>query len=268
MTGDNESRQQHRLDDERAVDALLAEAGCGNDAGLRSLLLQLRSLRTDEVPAPSEEVAALLAAPSGTVARLDPGRARRKRRFAFTALGVAASLGVAGGAAAGNEDLRRGAEGAVKGIIRAFSPPAPSRAPAAPAPGPGASSPAPAVVPVSPETLPAGVPAVLPAADPSMPDAAETMGPPDHTPMGNPDPGREAPGSLPDSQRDQASPDPAVPGKESRPPAGPPAEVTQPAKVNPDARSGRNGNGEAVPGSGQAASQQPDEPGDKTNPPR
>lgn len=261
MTGDNQARGQHRLEDQRAVEALLAEAGCGNDAGLRDLLLQLRSLRTDEVPAPSEEVAALLAAPSGTVVRLDPDRPRRKRRFVFTALGVAASLGVAGGAAAGNEDLRRGAEGTMKGILRSFSPPA-SPAPAAPAPGPGASSPAPAVVPVSPETLPASIPAVSPAANPAGTDPGEISGPTDHAATFHPDPGTVPPATLPDHQREQANP--AVPAKDTRPPAGPPA-AGQPAGAEPDGRPGRNGNGEVAPGSGQPAGQQPDEPGSKTN---
>lgn len=266
MTGDNHARQQHRLDDQRAVDALLAEAGCGDDAALRDLLLQLRSLRTDEVPAPSEEVAALLASPSGTVARLDPGRPRRNRRFVFTALGVAASLGVAGGAAAGNEDLRRGAEGTVKGILRSFSPPAPP-APAAPAPGPGASSPAPAVVPVSPETLPAGVPAAPPAADPAGPEPGEISGPAEHMATFHPGPGMEGPATRAEGQNEHANP--AVPAKDSREPAEPPA-ASQAAEVEPGARPGRNGNG-AVPGGDQPAgqpSEQPDEPGDKTNPSR
>ncbi|MHC6593201.1 hypothetical protein [Arthrobacter sp. C152] len=167
----------HPLADQHAVDALLAEAGFTDDAELRELLLQLRSFRTDEVPPPSAEVAALMAAPGAApVARFDPARPRRKRRFVFTALGVAASLGVAGGAAAVNGDLRREAEGTINSILWSFSPPespgpAPAPAPAAPT-RPAAVAPAPAGhAPAA--TMPA---ASLPEADPQ---STAVPGPPD-----------------------------------------------------------------------------------------
>lgn len=93
MSSDN--REQERgLDDERYVDALLAEGGFPDDAELRDVLLRLRSLRVDEVPPPSAELAALMGPPrAADVVHLDEwSRTRpRKKRVVFTTLAVAAS---------------------------------------------------------------------------------------------------------------------------------------------------------------------------------
>src|SRR5688572_19926990 len=109
MTSDDRRQQERRLDDERCMDALLAEGGFPDDAELRAVLLQLREFRVTEVPEPSPEVAALMGQPGDAdVVSLDEWSRRhpRKKRVAFTTLAVAASLGVAGGAAAGNATLR------------------------------------------------------------------------------------------------------------------------------------------------------------------
>ena len=155
MTSDDRSQQERRLDDEHCVDALLAEGGFRNDAELRAVLLQLRELRVTEVPEPSPEVAALMDRPDGAdVVFLEDWTRRhpKKKRIVFTTLAVAASLGVAGGAAAGNQTLRSQAEGTISGIIRSFSPPVPAPPePTTTAPAPPSSAeapkPAPAVVP-------------------------------------------------------------------------------------------------------------------------
>ena len=205
-----------RLDDQHAVDALLAEAGCPGDEGLRELLLQLRSFRTDEVPPPSPEVAALLAADrAAPLARLDPRQPRRKRCFVFTSLGVAASLGIAGGAAAVNGDLRREAEGTVSSILRSFAPPvpaapAPAPAPTAPTrpdavvPSPAGEAPA-ATIPPAPLPVDPALPSVPePAADlrEATPDPSEVMGPPVDVPV--PARGGEAPAARPTEAPRQA----------------------------------------------------------------
>jgi hypothetical protein len=125
MTSEDTKQQERLLADEQCVDALLAESGLVDDAGLRGMLLQLRRLRGMEVPVPSAELAALMGQPAETgVSRLaDRSRKQRKnQRVAFTTLAVAASLGIAGGAAAGNDSLRRQAEGTISNIVEAFSP--------------------------------------------------------------------------------------------------------------------------------------------------
>lgn len=154
MSSDNRERQERRLDDERCVDALLAEGGFPDDAELRDVLLRLRSLRVDEVPPPSGELATLLGQPGAAdVVHLDEwSRTRpRKKRVVFTTLAVAASLGVAGGAAAGNDTLRRQAEGTISSIVNALSPD--SGVAPSPAPPPTAPAVPPAVVP-SPDGVP------------------------------------------------------------------------------------------------------------------
>ncbi|WP_314195121.1 hypothetical protein [uncultured Arthrobacter sp.] len=166
MTSDDKRQAVRRLDDERCVDALLAEGGFPDDAELRAVLLQLRSFRVTEVPPPSAELAALMGQPlEADVVRLDDWSRRhpRKRRAVFTTLAVAASLGVAGGAAAENETLRSQAEGTISSIVRSFAPSAPrTPAPTTPAPASPAEAPnpAPAVVPSPGGTTPtAAVPA-------------------------------------------------------------------------------------------------------------
>jgi hypothetical protein len=148
MTSEEREQPARLLDDERCVDGLLAESGFEDDAELRAVLLQLRSLLHAQVPEPSLELAALMDQ-SGTANGVDPRDVPRnrakKRRAVFTSIAVAASLGVAGGAAAGNDTLRREAEGTIGNIVRSFSPPAPTPPPA-PAPS-EAPDPGSAVVP-------------------------------------------------------------------------------------------------------------------------
>jgi hypothetical protein len=175
MTSEDNADQTHGLRDERAVDVLLAEAGFTDDPHLRQVLLQLRELRVSDVPEPSAELAALLAeSRTANVLPFEPGTPRRKKRVVLTTLAVAASFGVAGGAAATNEDLRRGAEGGISAVVEWFSPAVPA-APAAPAPAvpSRAPSPGPAV---------GSVPAVdVPAADPPREPLPSTPPAPDTT---------------------------------------------------------------------------------------
>jgi hypothetical protein len=236
MTSDDRRPQERRLDDERCVDALLAEGGFPDDAELRAMLLQLRELRVTEVPEPSPEVAALMDRPDGAdVASLKDWTHKhpRKKRVVFTTLAVAASLGVAGGAAAGNETLRSQAEGTISGIIRSFSPPVPAppepttTAPASPPPS--APKPAPAVVP-SPAGTPATVPAVPVPATAEAPDATTFIRERQEAKVPEQGPqnfGKGAPSSGP-----QHGVKPAEPGT-SRP-AGPPPWADEPAAGGPE----------------------------------
>lgn len=183
MTSENRRQQERLFDDERCVDALLAEGGFPDDAELRAVLLQLRGLRVTEVPEPSPEVAALMGLPvEADVVRLEDWSPRhpRKKRAVFTTLAVAASLGVAGGAAAGNETLRSQAEGAISSIIRSFSPPAPGTP--VPTTMPPASPPSASLSPEAPKPLPAIVhaPAGTPpaAAVPAAPAPAQNRAEP------------------------------------------------------------------------------------------
>ena len=236
MTSDDRSQQERRLDDERCVDALLAEGGFPDDAELRAMLLQLRELRVTEVPEPSPEVAALMDRPDGAhVVSLEDWTHKhpRKKRVVFTTLAVAASLGVAGGAAAGNETLRSQAEGTISGIIRSFSPPVPAppepttTAPASPPPS--APKPAPAVVP-SPAGTPATVPAVPVPAPAEAPDATtfnrerQEAKVPVQAPQNF---GKGAPSSGPQHGVKSAEPGPSRP-------AGPPPWAGEPAAGGPE----------------------------------
>ncbi|HEU4668883.1 MAG TPA: hypothetical protein VFS79_14610, partial [Arthrobacter sp.] len=145
MTSEGRKQQERRLADERCVDALLAESGLMDDAGLRGMLLQVRKLRAAEVPVPSAELAALMGQSSETgVIRLAgwSGKHRKNQRVVFTTLALAASLGIAGGAAAGNDSLRRQAEGTINNVVEAFFPPGAAPPAADPSEAP---SPAPAV---------------------------------------------------------------------------------------------------------------------------
>ena len=177
MTSDDRSQQERRLDDERCVDALLAEGGFPDNAELRAVLLQLRELRVTEVPEPSPELAAILGRPaSADVVSLDDWSRRRsrKKRIVFTTLAVAASLGVAGGAAAGNETLGSQAEGAISGIIRSFSPPVPAPPePTTTAPAPPAQAPAPAQAAVPSPAVPTAVTGSAAPAPKAAPTAGE-----------------------------------------------------------------------------------------------
>ncbi|TQJ35503.1 hypothetical protein [Arthrobacter sp. SLBN-122] len=145
MTTEDKARQKRRLSDEQSVEALLAEAGVQDDPGLRKALLQLRALRVSEVPTPSAELAALLGeSKTADVVGLEPGKPRKRKHVVFTTLAVAASFSIAGGAAAGNENVRREGGESIRAVIEWFSPPAP----ATPAPtlSTGAPTPGTAVV--------------------------------------------------------------------------------------------------------------------------
>lgn len=181
MTNADRWQEKRWLDDQRCVDGLLAEADLPDDAELRASLLELRSLRVTEVPEPSPEVAALLGQPAmADVTRLEdwPRKRPGKGRVIFTTLAVAASLGVAGGAAAGNDGLRSKAVGTISSIVGSlFPPPAkPVPAPTSPAPGPAeAPSPVPAVVlPAPAGTAPAPAPGAERSAGDGRPGTPET----------------------------------------------------------------------------------------------
>ncbi|MDQ0770392.1 hypothetical protein QF031_003141 [Pseudarthrobacter defluvii] len=153
MTGDDNPRQERRLDDERAVGELLEEAGLAGDPVLRHVLLQVRELRVSAVPVPSSKLAALLADPdTARGIRLEAGKPLKKTRAVFTVLAVAALFRVAGGSA-GNEGIRRAAEGSISAVMEWFAPQAPAAPLPAPPPEAEAPNPAPAVVPVHGEWL-------------------------------------------------------------------------------------------------------------------
>lgn len=230
MTSEHTGRH-FRLEDELHVDALLAESGCpagsADDGGLRDTLLRLRSLRGAEVPEPCAELAALMGGAGPALADVIPlqRRARRHpgtRRAVFTSLTVAASLGIAGGAAAGNETVRRHAEGTIDSIVRSFSPPAPAPNPAAPAPGPpaGAPNPAPDVVRSPPWTKTSAL-------DPFAADAAPGPGKTGQKPSRGAALTTPAPEPTPPANRNSNGPreTPATqtPSGPQETPAGPPA---------------------------------------------
>ena len=88
------------------VDGMLQDAGCGQDAELRDALLSLGTLASLRVPAPTGELAALLAAGEPQEQPVVPPQdelARRRRRHRPTALGLVLvagmGLGVGGVAA-------------------------------------------------------------------------------------------------------------------------------------------------------------------------
>ncbi|WP_139386290.1 hypothetical protein [Arthrobacter sp. P2b] len=259
-------QQARRLDDERYVDELLAESDVAADAGLRQMLLRLREFRVTEVPPPSAEVAALMGwpgasdgspasvNPSAVVSLEDWSRRSRKKRVAFTTLAVAASLGIAGGAAAGNDTLRRGAEGTISTIVRSFSPPAPaSPAPAVPS---GAPGPTPAVVPSPAVTAPPvvtvpAVPAPAPAPDSAPAPAKEPPAGKGQDPAGAPRvPGWASPadgGTVAPAEIPQSGKEPAVPPA-SRPAAVPPWAGQPSAGVTEAGKAGKAAvNGQGAP---------------------
>ncbi|MGX1162195.1 hypothetical protein FBY31_3749 [Arthrobacter sp. SLBN-100] len=240
MTANHRAQDERRFDDERSVDALLAEGGFPGDTELRNLLLEFRAFRSAEVPQPSPELAALMGFPpaeapspvEGLVRLEDWNRKHPKtKRVAFTTLAVAVSLGIAGGAAAGNDALRRQAEGTISNIVRSFSPPArPTPAPPAQSEAP---TPLPAVVPPLSEAPPA---AGLPTSQPPAPvqvhgpglsagERTETAEAPDAGPQEFPGSGRRPPSTISGTGGNpaEAPAGPAVvPSKAGQPPAGKP----------------------------------------------
>jgi len=280
MTSDDKRQEVRRLDDERCVDALLAEGGFPDDAELRAVLLQLRSFRVTEVPPPSAELAALMGKPfEADVVRLDDWSRRhpRKRRALFTTLAVAASLGVAGGAAAGNETLRSQAEGTISGIVRSFAPSAPrtpaptTSAPVSPAEAP---NPAPAVVPSPGGTTPTAAvpadpaPARVPASEPSVGErqvAGQAAGRPAQTPRDAGVPSAH-PGIGGNAAEQGAAHTADVPSQAGQPQAGRadvPASGKPKGKTPAAAGTGQGGleqGGDAQGGTGQGSGQPPAAP--------
>lgn len=243
MGSDSRDQQERRLDDERCVDALLAEGGFPDDAELRDVLLRLRSLRVDDVPPPSSELADLMGQRlEADVVHLDEwSRTRpRKKRAVFTTLAVAASLGVAGGAAAGNDTLRRQAEGTISSIINSLSPDStrtPSPAPTSTAPAaPAAVVPGPAGIPPAGTVPPGASPVEVPTAELSVgerPGNSESPGrssraphdaaAPSYVPHTGPTGGKPAePGSREGSVPSPAGQPPAVGPAAGQPPASGP----------------------------------------------
>lgn len=236
MTGKEHPKQERRLDDERAVQELLEEAGLTDDPYLRDVLLQVRELKVSDVPAPSPRLMALLAASETTgVVRLETGKLRKKKRVVLTTLAVAASFGIAGGAAAGDGDLRRGAEGSISTVLGWFTPPSPAAPLPVPGPEPEATSPPPAVVRVfpqapTPSTPPVYVPGQAPETYPSQAGPGEVEGPADPAATGQPDPGAQEAVPLPGVAKGPAKgPASDAPG----PPAQPPA-AGEPGAARPD----------------------------------
>jgi len=269
MTGEHDEQLERRLDDEQAVQELLEEAGLPDDPVLRQVLLQVRELRVSDVPAPSPRVRALLAEPETSgLTRLEPGKPRKKKRVGLTTLAVAASFGIAGGAAAGNGDIRRGAEGSISTVVGWLTPPAPATPMPAPAPEPEATSPAPAVVRVfpqatTPSTPPVPVPGRGQATSPSQAGPGEDQEPANPAEASQPDVGAKKATPLPGAGRGPANgPAPDPPG----PPAEPPA-AGRPGAARPDAPGQTPGSGRAADNGGDKPDL-PGGPGDKRGPAR
>ncbi|XAS67130.1 hypothetical protein V3C33_17015 [Micrococcaceae bacterium Sec5.7] len=120
------------------IDQLLAESGLGDDAGLRSSLMELRML-ADERPRASAQVEALMvpavsaadsspeaSSPEAAGPRVDSitdelaARRRVKRRLALTTFSVAVSLAAGGAAAAASDQGVRDSVGHVNQAITSF----------------------------------------------------------------------------------------------------------------------------------------------------
>ncbi len=269
MTGNEDVQQECRLDDERAVHELLEEACLADDPVLRQVLLQVRELRVSSVPAPSPRLRALLAEPETAAAiRMEPGKPRKKKRVALTTLAVAASFGIAGGAAAGNGDIRRGAEESISTLVEWFAPPAPAAPLPAPAPEPEATSPAPAVVRVfplapTPSPPPVPVPGQGPAAGPSQAGPGENEGAFDPTATSQPRAGAQEAIPLPGAEKDPAN----GPASDAPGPPAQPAAAGQPGAGRPDAPGKAAGGGRPADNGGDKP-YLPAGPGDKRAPAR
>ena len=237
MTGEHNAQLERRLDDELAVQELLEEAGLANDPLLRQVLLQVREIRVSDIPAPSPRLRALLAEPEmSAVGCQEAGKLRNKKRVVLTALAVAASFGIAGGAAAGNGDIRRGAEGSISTVVGRFAPPAPAAPLPTPAPEPEATNPAPAVVRVFPQAPTSSTPPVpvngeRPAAGASHAGPGEVEGASNPTAITQPDPGAQDTTPLPGVAKGTAN------GPEPPNAQGPTAQLPagQPGAARPEA---------------------------------
>jgi len=251
MTSTNRGIFEPRPDDEQAVDQLLAEAGFPEDAGLRQLLMQLKALRDPDVPEPSAAILALMGTSETAdimplADRNDARKARKKRQTLLTSLAVAASLGVAGGAAAGNETIRSAAEGTISTIIRSFAPPLPATpspadpATTAPAPGAGAPSPGTAVVPAPGGGEPPAAPAP-PTAGQRAADPGQVPGDVQSDSARHPD----APAEVPEPGRGAAGPAGPGPWQEDKAPN--PYRAAAPAQTGQAATGSREETGAGRP---------------------
>lgn len=174
------------------VDQLLLEAGMDDDGQLRHALLNLRALGTG-APAPSAEIAALMAGPSAAattaLSAVEPAgtgpaqpadelaaRRRAKRRITLTTLSVAASLAAGGAVAAASDQGFRDSISQLNHAVTSFvtgssvapagndTEQVPLPVPAAPRPSatssadavPPAPAPAPAPAAAAPSHVPAG----------------------------------------------------------------------------------------------------------------
>ncbi|MEO5312578.1 hypothetical protein PV772_00470 [Pseudarthrobacter sp. CC12] len=183
-----------------AVDQLLLEAGMGGDGQLRDALLHLRALAAED-PAPSADIAALMAGPSAATTTVLPvaapattalpaagqpadqlaARRRAKRRITLTTLSVAASLAAGGAVAAASDQGFRDSISQLNHAVTSFvagSTAAPAGndgkqlpVPAPAAPRPSATSSADAVPPApAPASAPAAAaPSSVPTRQGSMP---------------------------------------------------------------------------------------------------
>ncbi|MDP9986878.1 hypothetical protein LFT44_18395 [Arthrobacter sp. FW306-05-C] len=186
-----------------AVDQLLLEAGMGDDGQLRDALADLRSLAA-EAPAPSAEIAALMAGSSHAATPADttvlpiadrPGdelaaRRKAKRRITLTTLSVAASLAAGGAVAAASDQGFRESFSQLNHAVTTFvsgsgATPEGSTGGQVPAPGPAASRPSATSSPdsVPAATAPASAPAAAaPSSIPARPGNTPTHGAPAQKP--------------------------------------------------------------------------------------
>jgi hypothetical protein len=133
------------------IDQLVADAGIDHDPRLVAFLGEVRSLGLGEVPAPSDEVAALMGPGASTIRPLArPGR----RRAILITLAVVASLGMgATAAAAASPQIRSAAQNAVAFLVHAVAPGL--TVPASPSRGPIPSDrPSPTPRPTAPTVAP------------------------------------------------------------------------------------------------------------------
>lgn len=180
--------------DEQLVDDLLSETAETDSAGLRMVLLELRSLANGPAPEPSAELAALL---NPDIVTLD-SRRRRKPRPILVSLAVIAamSLGV-GAAAAASPEFRSAAQHAISTAVSAISTAihAPTR-PQTPA------------NPRSTSSRPLVSPSPLPSANPRIPILPTIPARPEPSASARPaNPGQPPTHTLPpQAQRNTASP--------------------------------------------------------------
>ena len=171
---------------EGAVDQLLLEAGMGGDGQLRDALLHLRALAA-EAPAPSADIAALMAGPSAATTPVFPvgaaatttlpaagqpadqlaARRRAKRRITLTTLSVAASLAAGGAVAAASDQGFRDSISQLNQAVTSFvtgSAAAPAGNDTKQAPVPVPAGPRPSATSSADAVPPAPAPASAPAA--------------------------------------------------------------------------------------------------------